>query len=127
MENYKNSPDDYHCPPGSAGNAQNSAVRLPDLNKAFEAQNQDIVDKFAVMDRLLIMDTLAQLTEEEQTFLRASTVRKAGADFSRLDRLTGLPEEYFINGAKPAVQLLPGIDLFLAVKGGERAYICPRP
>ncbi|WP_213992375.1 hypothetical protein [Sodalis sp. dw_96] len=127
---YKTNPDDYHCPPyktGPNGKIPDPAVYLPDLNQAFETQNQAIVDKFAIIDRLMILDVMAQMPEEEKEFLTAATARKAGADFSRLEAMTGMPEEYFITGAKPAVQLLPGIDLFLAAaKGEERIFALGR-
>ena len=114
VENYKTNAKDYHCPSALHHNGHHPSICLPDLNQAFDQQNEVITAKFAVIDRLMILDVMAQLPEDEKQFLTASTIRTAGADFSRLDYLTGLPEEYFINGAKPAVQLLPGIDLFLA-------------
>ncbi|NDL62522.1 hypothetical protein [Acerihabitans arboris] len=116
LDLYKENPDDYHCPPGPD---HRPVDYLTDLNHAFEQQNQAIADKYAVVDRLMIMDAMASLPDEEQHYLVSATVRKAGADFSRLDYVTGLPAEYFMTGVKPAVQLLTGIDLFLAAREGE--------
>ncbi|WP_413722754.1 hypothetical protein ACL2XG_04970 [Sodalis sp. RH24] len=117
---YKSYPGGYACPPGAASRqSAKSLENLPDLNKIFAAQNQDIADKFAIIDRLLILDAVTSLPAPELQFFTMSTIRRAGADFSELNPQTGLPVEYFIVGAKPAVPLLPGIELLLAASNGE--------
>ncbi len=132
LEEYKNQPGTYRCPAAPASkpgqtDRNKDLNNLPDLNNAFEEQNKNITDKFAVIDGLMIMDTLMALPAAELDFIAAAIIRKAGADFSQLNPLTGMPVEYFITGAKPAVQMLPGIELLLASgKGEERIFALGR-
>lgn len=120
IEAYKTNPEDFYCPPQKKYDVAD--IHLPDLNWAFEDQISKIGQKFAIVDRLLILDAIRNLPKGEQQFLAGAVVRRAGADFSLLDALTGLPAEYIVVGAKPAVQMKPGFELLVAIREKEERF-----
>ncbi|HGJ5867230.1 pentapeptide repeat-containing protein [Arsenophonus nasoniae] len=72
-------------------NRQGEKPLLPNIDKVFEYQNQQIAELTAQIEKLLLPQTFNSLSEEEQIFMQQADIQLVAVEFNAIDSLRGVP------------------------------------
>ncbi|XBS69622.1 hypothetical protein ABK905_25390 [Acerihabitans sp. KWT182] len=94
-----------------------------DLERAtalFTQQNDDIANKYAVVDDMLLTQVLANLDQEESDFILSAHVTRIQAQFSFFKLVRNQMISRHLPRHSHTIGLAPEVDLLAAVSRGER-------
>ena len=107
LENYKTRPQ------LAGGGVVEEATDL------FNKQNNEIADKFAIVDQLMVTHVIDAMPAEESAFLGGAAVSAISAEFSAFSAIKGQMTARYLPRRSYIIGLLPDVDLLSADNGGE--------